>query len=409
MSVITLNFGQCGNQIGQTLYTTLEEDITLKTTNSQHYCQSLAKWFNVDSKGRWKARSILVDTESKVIKDIKKSWFENIIVNPVGGSANNWAYGYVENSRLVVGQVLNLVRKELENCDFVTSFLNFYSLSGGTGSGVGSYVIEKLRNEYPKNTIVNCAVLPYVKGEISTQAYNCLLNLSTLYSIGDCTVLFENERLLHLSKYSLNLNAVNYSNINSIISQQVASIFQPLGTVTTSSLLQNLISHPQFKFLQIKTEPNISNQNSAFETPQQCTALMNNLLRQSRFDHAQTNKYSHFKVISKALIHRGLEKVPEYELKSFKETRDLVKWLPQEESVRVYSVPERFCYYPNHLSVLFNDNNILTPLNAIVDDAWTLFTHRAYLHHYSKYGLDEEYLLNSFQIMENVLNNYRMI
>lgn len=417
MSILTLQFGQCGNQVGQSLYSTLEEDISLRNNEgakSQLYLQYLNKWFNVNEKGVLQPRSILIDTETKVVKNVQKSSlkFNNIVAKSVGGSANNWAYGYTENSKLVVSEVLNAVRCELEKSDFVTSFLNFYSLSGGTGSGVGSYIIEKLRHEYPRKTIINCGVLPYNKGEISTQAYNCLLNLTKLYSIGDCTILFENERLLHLCKYTLGLNEVAFSNMNFLMSQQIASVFQPIPGVNTPSIINHLTGNPLYKFLQIRTEPNFHKQNSKFESAQQWTSLMNALMKQSRFDIQQfRNTKCGFKnkVISNVLITRGSEELPQNILKLFTEPKDLVSWLPQEESVKVYSVSSPFLSYQKYFTRFFNGNSVVVPLNSIVDDAWTSFTHGAYLHHYSNYGIDEEYFLNSFQLMENILNDYKNI
>ena len=40
-----------------------------------------------------------------------------------------------------------------------------YSLAGGTGSGVGSRLIEAMRDEYSTNMIFNTAVFPTMTGE----------------------------------------------------------------------------------------------------------------------------------------------------------------------------------------------------------------------------------------------------
>lgn len=57
------------------------------------------------------------------------------------------------------------------------------SLAGGTGSGVGTYVTEMLRDLYSKAFIVNEVVAPYQSGEVIVQSYNALLTLAHLYQV----------------------------------------------------------------------------------------------------------------------------------------------------------------------------------------------------------------------------------
>ena len=43
-----------------------------------------------------------------------------------------------------------MVQREAEKCDRLGGFLSLLSLAGGTGSGVGAYVTEMLREEFPQ-------------------------------------------------------------------------------------------------------------------------------------------------------------------------------------------------------------------------------------------------------------------
>jgi tubulin beta len=65
------------------------------------------------------------------------------------GASDNWGNGYyVENAQLI-DDVLSIIRKETELCDCFQGFQLTHSLVGGTGSGFGSLIIDKLREEYP--------------------------------------------------------------------------------------------------------------------------------------------------------------------------------------------------------------------------------------------------------------------
>ena len=62
--------------------------------------------------------------------------------------------------------VMNMVRREVEKCDRFSGFLALLSLAGGTGSGVGTYITQCLRDEYPDSFIVNQVIWPYNTGEV---------------------------------------------------------------------------------------------------------------------------------------------------------------------------------------------------------------------------------------------------
>lgn len=76
-----------------------------------------------------------------------------------------------------------MARKEIECCDCFGGFLFLQSLAGGTGSGVGVYITEVLRDEFPSAFMVNSVVWPYESGEVIVQNYNSVLTLSKLYEV----------------------------------------------------------------------------------------------------------------------------------------------------------------------------------------------------------------------------------
>ncbi len=54
------------------------------------------------------------------------------------------------------------------------------SLAGGTGSGLGAHIVERLREDFGKQHMLNIAVWPYQSGEVVLQNYNVLLTLNSL-------------------------------------------------------------------------------------------------------------------------------------------------------------------------------------------------------------------------------------
>jgi tubulin gamma len=104
-------------------------------------------------------RSILVDLEPRVINQIRTGEYrnlynpENIYVHPEGGGAgNNWAVGY-STAESVAEEVLEMIDREANGSDSLEGFVLCHSIAGGTGSGMGSYLLERLNDRYPKKLI----------------------------------------------------------------------------------------------------------------------------------------------------------------------------------------------------------------------------------------------------------------
>jgi len=71
------------------------------------------------------------------------------------GSGNNWACGYCVHGHRAAGPTLKAIRRAVESCDRFAGFMTHMSLAGGTGSGLGSHLTRRLRDDYPHCFIVN--------------------------------------------------------------------------------------------------------------------------------------------------------------------------------------------------------------------------------------------------------------
>ena len=63
----------------------------------------------------------------------------------------------------LVDSVLDVVRKEAEGCECLQGFQLTHSLGGGTGSGMGTLLISKIREEYPDRIMNTYSVVPSPK------------------------------------------------------------------------------------------------------------------------------------------------------------------------------------------------------------------------------------------------------
>jgi tubulin beta len=63
------------------------------------------------------------------------------------GAGNNWVKGYYTEGQELAESILNVIRKEAESCDALQSFQLVHSLGDGTGSGLGTLLLNILREE----------------------------------------------------------------------------------------------------------------------------------------------------------------------------------------------------------------------------------------------------------------------
>ena len=103
----------------------------------------------------------------------------------------------------LVDSVLDVVRREAESCDCLQGFQLTHSLGGGTGSGMGTLLISKIREEYPDRIMNTFSVVPSPKvSDTVVEPYNATVStpiFSDLRLVGTMPFLILLPRLPKLS------------------------------------------------------------------------------------------------------------------------------------------------------------------------------------------------------------------
>ena len=123
-------------------------------------------------------RAILVDLEPGTMDSVRSGPFGQIFrpdnfVFGQSGAGNNWAKGHYTEGAELVDSVLDVVRKEAESCDCLQGFQMTHSLGGGTGSGMGTLLISKIREEYPDRIMNTFSVVPSPKVNVASVMSFC--------------------------------------------------------------------------------------------------------------------------------------------------------------------------------------------------------------------------------------------
>ncbi|XP_017881400.1 tubulin delta chain-like [Ceratina calcarata] len=438
--MLTLQFGQCGNQLGHTLFSKISSDLECVNTevsynaNYQYSADTFNKWFSGISKTNARlARAILVDTEQKVINkvynDINVPWTystKNVICQAGGGCANNWAFGYLLKGYELSDMVLNCVRQEVEKLDHFDGFLALLSSAGGTGSGIGSYITKLLHEEYDKKPIVNTTILPFSFGEVCTQNYNTVLTLAKLYNESDLNIFIENEQIYNICTNLLKKSSTSLYDMNDVISEKLLGVFQPTSYVKHSmnAILSQIACHPSYKIATIRSTPHVPPTVLKYEPMYNWNSYIRHLketLRIPNFNSQLTN--AELKVpsnslgdtahhvytcsVSNILITRGLVTEQDYVITD--EFRDkhlyaewnTVDWFSHSHQNR------KLLNYNKFLALITNNSKISDFLDTLLNKTWKSYVHSAYLHQYKQFGLEDDDFLQAFAVLENVLKEYR--
>nr|KAF6417554.1 tubulin delta 1 [Molossus molossus] len=396
MSIITVQLGQCGNQIGFEVFDTLFSDshcpqgLCSKRENEAYQASCKERFFSEEENGVPIARAVLVDMEPKVINQTlskaaqsgRWKYGQHSCFCQKQGSGNNWAYGYSVHGPRHEESIMDLIQKEVEKCDSLSGFFIIMSMAGGTGSGLGAFITQNLQDQYSNFLKMNHIIWPYGTGEVIVQNYNSILTLSHLYRSSDALLVHENDAVHKICAKLLNIKQISFSDINQVLAHQLGSVFQPTYSEEGSSRYRR---NPLGIDWQVRPPlPGLPTRGKM-----------------------SLNKELHFNTsIANTVVLRGKD-VHSADLGGFKDPALYTSWLEPGEALSVWRTQRAFSKYEKSAALVSNSQFLVQPLDMIVGKAWNMFASKAYIHQYTKFGIEEEDFLDSFTLLEQVVASYR--
>merc|ERR1711912_67245 len=174
-------------------------------------------YYNEATGGRYVPRAILMDLEPGTMDSVRSGPFgqlfrpDNFVFGQTG-AGNNWAKGHYTEGAELIDSVLDVVRKEAEGCDCLQGFQVTHSLGGGTGSGMGTLLISKIREEYPDRVMATFSVMPSPKVS------------DTVVEPSDEVMCIDNEALYDICFRTLKLTTPTYGDLNHLVSAALSGV-----------------------------------------------------------------------------------------------------------------------------------------------------------------------------------------
>ena len=202
--------------------------------------------------------------------EVGKMFKPDNFVYGANGAGNNWAKGHYTEGAELVDQAMDVLRREAESCDCLQGFQLTHSLGGGTGSGMGTLLLSKIKEEFPDRMIMTYSVFPSANvSDTVTEPYNTTLSVNQLLENVDEVVVLDNEALYNICTQSLNLKTPSFSDMNELVSKAMSGITACLrypGQLNSDlrKLAVNLIPFPRLHFFMTGYAPLTNSANSAF-------------------------------------------------------------------------------------------------------------------------------------------------
>ena len=120
-------------------------------------------FFSETGAGKHVPRAVFLDLEPTVIDEVRTGTYRQLfhpeqLISGKEDAANNFARGHYTIGKEIVDLCLDRIRKLADNCTGLQGFMVFNAVGGGTGSGLGSLLLERLSVDYGKKSKISFTV-----------------------------------------------------------------------------------------------------------------------------------------------------------------------------------------------------------------------------------------------------------
>lgn len=357
---------------------------------------------------------------------------ENIFTSKDGGGAGNvWANGYSQGEK-ISEEIMDMIDREADGSDSLEGFSLLHSIAGGTGSGLGSFLLERLNDHFPKKLIQTYSVFPTnIRGQsdIVLQPYNSMLALKRLTQNADSVVVLDNAALTRIASDRLNISESSQANqLGSAVMAQTNQLVATVMAASTQTLrypgymnndmvgmMASLIPTPRCHFLMTSYTPFTGDIVDPAKTVRKTTVLdvMRRLLQpKSRMVVSTPGKKSCYISILNIIqgdadptdVHKSLLRIRERQLATF------IPWGPA--SIQV-ALTKKSPYVPSPHRVsglmLANHTSMASVFKRTLDQYQQLRKRNAFMEAYRKFSIFEDGLEefdDSKEVVQGLIEEY---
>ncbi|KIM84885.1 hypothetical protein PILCRDRAFT_96615 [Piloderma croceum F 1598] len=414
---------QAGNQIGEAFWNMLlaehglDQSGLYKGSNHQEIDRVGTYFTEVKSSegSKYVPRSVQVDLEAGVTNRIRSGPLgalfrpDTYLTGDVS-AGNNWAKGFYTEGAELVDSIIEILRRQSEACEALQGFQLLHSLGGGTGSGLGSLMLSKLREEFPDRMLATFSILPSPKvSETVTEPYNALLSLHQLIDSSDLTICLDNKALYDIAVRTLKTTSPGFADLNGLVAKVMCGVSTSLrfpGQLNGDlrKLGMNLIPFPRLHFLIPSYAPFTHPNSKAFQKTS-VPELIASMFDRKNLLVAADPRFGRFLTV--ATIFRGNVSSSEKGVMDLqrKNSHYFVEWIPDNVSVSLCSVAP--VGQTQAGTALANSTCIQELFKRNLTQFTAMYKRRAFLHWYIGEGMDEQEFAEAESNADDLIREYQ--
>lgn len=413
--LLSIHIGQAGLEVGNACWELyclehgiqkdgkMPSDATVGVEDS-----AFNTFFSETQSGKHVPRAVMIDLEPTVCDSIRTGDYRQLyhpesIISGNEDAANNYARGHYTIGKDIIDTVLDKIRKMSDACSALQGFLIFHSTGGGTGSGLGSLLLERLAVDFSRKTKMCFTITP--SPQVSTavvEPYNAVLSTHSLLEYSDLTFNLDNEALYNVCRTSLDIERPSYKNLNRLIAQVVSSLtaslrFEGSLNVDINDFPTVLVPYPRLHMLISAYAPLMSREKASHETFS-VNELTSNVM--TNIDSLLTKcDPSHGKYMSCCLMYRGDVTPSDVKMTMAtiknKRTVQFVDWCPTGFKTGInteppFEIPDGDIAKTKRACCMVANNTAIAETLSRIDHKFDLmYAKRAFVHWYVGEGMEE--------------------
>jgi tubulin beta len=374
-------------------------------------------YFHEGMENRYVPRAVLTDLEPGTMDAIRTSKNGGLFrpdnyVFGQSGAGNNWAKGHYTEGAELVDSVMEVIRKEAEACDVLQGFQITHSMGGGTGSGMGTLLVSKIREEYPDRIMSTYSVVPSPKvSDTVVEPYNATLSIHQLVENADQCFALDNEALYDICFRTLKLSNPSYSDLNLLIANAITGTtcslrFPGQLNCDLRKLSVNMVPFPRLHFFLVGFAPLTAVKSTNFRV------LTVPELTQQAFDAKNMMCAAdprHGRYLTCAMMFRGKMSSKEVDDQMMqmvsKNSNYFVEWIPNNLKASICDIPP----VGLKMSSVFigNSTAIQEAWKRVADQFTLMFQRKAFLHWYTGEGMDEMEFTEAESNLNDLVSEYQ--
>ncbi|KAF5298070.1 hypothetical protein FQA39_LY11838 [Lamprigera yunnana] len=420
--IVNIQLGGGGNFIGLKFWEVICDEHSIDARGYFHgeselQLQRINVYFNEISNTKFVPRVILIDLEPGTLDIVKSTPFGrlfrpgNYIVGQ-SGTGNNFAKGRYTEGPEISDYTLDIVRKETEECDYLQGFQIVHCIGGGTGSGLGSLLLEKIKEEYPDRVVSTFTITPSPKvSNAVVEPYNSTAMFQYLSDYSDETYIIDNEALYDICFRTLKLGSPSYGDLNYLISCAMSGItscfrFANQLNVDLRKIMVNMVPFPRMHYFMPGFTPLTSRSSHAYRAIT-VPDLIHQMFDPKNMMCACDPRKGRYLTI--ASIFRGrlsTEEIDE-QITNIQNINSgyFIEWIPNNVKTAICDIPTSG--FKISAAFIGNTTSIQEIFKRIGEQFHTMFKRKAYIHWYTGEGMDENEFWDAQANLNDLISEYQ--